>query len=155
MLMNFKSQLILSELQEEMALTKLSNSIAFKRAADEFYVVVQGVVVPYRIFLLILFKIGLWHIRMKPQDWLAINHDLMKLWTELGIVPADVSFDPKPIDDKTRSKTKIPLTVVKKVIDSVELDSDFLEFFKSNNILCPYYEALLYYVEQEYIVSTK
>ena len=146
--------IIADVIKEELVLTKLSNTFEVRRFNEEYFVLIRGVIVPYRIFMLGILKYGLWTIRFSKSDWFLINRDLMALWTELNIVPTGAVFDPEKKDFKNA-----PIRWFKEALICFDFDKEIKEFFA---VRCgddldykAKYEALLYLAEQEYEALAK
>lgn len=136
-------------IKERLIFTKLSNTFEVHKFNNEYYVLIQGIIAPYRIFMLGLLKYGLWTIRFSKTDWFLINRDLMEIWTELNIVPSGVVFDVEKKDFKNA-----PIKWFKAALTSLTFDQKILEYFSvrfgEDLDIYAQYEAMLYFAEEQY-----
>ena len=149
-------------IKEVLVFTKLSNGYELRKFEEEFYVLLQGYIVPYRIFVVLLCKYGLWQIRFSKGDWYTMNKDLIDLWKNLDVVPDDVEFDamshPKEAQKQAwgcKENKKVPTTVLKRALISLELEEKDEDFFLSRGESTAKYEALLYFLERDYAALAK
>ncbi|NJO59839.1 MAG: hypothetical protein HC836_16520 [Richelia sp. RM2_1_2] len=133
---------------EDLVITKFTSSFLVRKYSDNYYVIINGFIFPYRIFLVGLFSYGLWKLNYTKTDWVRINQDLISLWAELNVGPKNIKlFTP---NKKRELGDKVPTTFLKKTLNNLEVDENILKFFNKRSHDTEKYEAILYMLEKEY-----
>lgn len=154
-MVNTFDNLTISLIKEDLVLTKLTNTFIIKKINNECYVLINGIIAPYRLFTMCLLRYGLWHIRFSKMDWFLINRDLAELWTYLDIMPTEASFDIEKKDVKVA-----PIRWLKQAIMLIDFDKTTKEYFsvRAGKILnrdIDKFEALLKFSEEQYMALAK
>ncbi len=150
--LNF-SPAIVGQIRSDLVLTSLSDSILVKSYLDRYFVLFQNCIVPYELFISILFAGCLWNKTGGANNSTDLGYNLIirkRIETNLSILWKKINLSTK--SDEVWG-VESPLDTILRKLPKIKVDEDVVKFF--NQLEEPQWEAILYLIEREYANEVK